>query len=76
MGLPAKPSIPEPTSGLPVTTSPELIPLCISVAVVYKTIRVKKLRRLPVAVAGLIGYMLVGLVALGAALWATQRYWP
>ena len=53
-----------------------LVPLCLSVAVVYKTIRVKHLRRLPVAIAGLIGYMLVGLLALGAGLWAIQRYWP
>jgi len=53
-----------------------LIPLCLSVAIVYKTIQVKTLRRLPMAVAILIGYMLIGLVALGAGLWAIQRYWP
>ncbi len=49
-----------------------LLPLCMSVAIVYKTIRVEDVRRLPVAIVLLMGYILAGLVALSAALWVIQ----
>ena len=52
-----------------------VLPLCASVAVVYKAIRVPNLRDLPREVAGLILYMAVGLAVGGAALWAIHRYW-
>ena len=53
-----------------------VLPLCASVAIVYKTIRVDDLRRLPVQAGILIIFMLGGLLALGAGLWAIHEYWP
>jgi len=53
-----------------------LPPLCVAVAVVYKTVRTENLRRLPLEILVLMGYMIVGLVALGAGLWVIQEYWP
>ena len=49
-----------------------LPPLCLSVAVAYKTIRTKNLRRLPAEIAILMAYMISGLVLLGGILWAVQ----
>ena len=46
-----------------------LLPMCLSVAIVYKTIRIDSLRRLPKSVAVLMLYMVGGLAVLGAALW-------
>ena len=53
-----------------------ILPLCVAVAVVYKTIRVKSLRRLPWEIALLVGYMVAGLAVLAAGLWLVQEYWP
>ena len=53
-----------------------VLPLCASVAVVYKTVRVEHLRRLHVEILVLIAYMVGGLAALGAGLWAVYEYWP
>ncbi len=53
-----------------------LVPICASVAIVYKTLRTANLRRLPLQIAWLMTYMLVGLAALGAGLWAIHEYWP
>jgi hypothetical protein len=53
-----------------------LLPLCASVAVVYRTVRIDDLRRLPRSIVELILYMVGGLVALGAALWLVHEYWP
>jgi 4-hydroxybenzoate polyprenyltransferase len=62
---------------LPVSVVPWLvIPLCATVAAVYKTIRVKHLRELPRQFAFLMVYVLVGLAALGGALYLIQEYWP
>ncbi|HDY65853.1 MAG TPA: hypothetical protein ENH84_06440 [Phycisphaerae bacterium] len=49
-----------------------LPPLCLSVAVVYKTIRVNNLRKLPVEIIVLMAYMIGGLIILGGILWAVQ----
>jgi len=46
-----------------------VLPLCLSVAITYKTIRTQDLRRLPLEVAALMGYISVGLVSLGVGLW-------
>ena len=46
-----------------------LLPLCVSVAVVYKTIRTEYLRRLPQEILVLLVYMLVGLLVLAGAMW-------
>ena len=53
-----------------------LLPLCASVAIVYKAIRVDSLRRLPLQAGILIVYMLGGLFTLGAGLWAIHEFWP
>ena len=50
-----------------------LLPLCAAVALVYKTVRIDHLRRLPRQAAGLWIYMLAGLAALGAGMWVIQR---
>ena len=52
-----------------------LLPLCAVVAIVYKTIRTNNLRRLWIQVLALWGYMLIGLVVLGAAMWLIHEYW-
>jgi len=44
-----------------------VVPLCILVAAVYKTIRVKHLRDLPIQIVGLCLYIFVGLAVLGVA---------
>ena len=46
-----------------------LLPLCVSAAIVYKTLRTNNLRRLPLEILSLIGYMVLGLIALGLGLW-------
>jgi len=53
-----------------------VVPLCVSVAIVYKTIRVSSLRQLPRQACTLVILMLAGLFALGAGLWAIHEYWP
>jgi len=53
-----------------------LPPLCALVAIVYKTIRVEDLRDLPKQTIVLIAYMLAGLVALAAGLWAIHEFMP
>ena len=53
-----------------------LPPLCLFVAVIYKTVRMHRLDRLVFEVASLVVYMLGGLVALGVALWLVHEYWP
>ncbi len=53
-----------------------VLPLCAAVAIVYKTLRVKDIRRLPLVAAGLMLYISGGLAALGAGLWLLVRYWP
>ena len=50
-----------------------ILPLCLTVAIVYKTIRTDDLAKLPRQVAGLMAYMAGGLALLGAALWLVQR---
>ena len=51
-----------------------LLPLCISSAVIYKTVRLANLRRFWLQVAWATLYMAGGLAALGAGLWAVQRF--
>ena len=53
-----------------------LMPLCIVVAVIYKTLRTEDPRRLPMEVVHLVLYMAGGLVALGVGLWVVHEYWP
>jgi hypothetical protein len=53
-----------------------LLPLCLGVAVIYKTIRIDDLRGLPKGILTLSAYMLFGLTALATGLWLIQSYWP
>lgn len=53
-----------------------MLPLLVAVALVYKSIRVKDIRRLPLEVGVLMVYMVAGLTALGVGLWLVQEYWP
>ena len=47
-----------------------IVPLCLIVAVVYKTVRTETLRKLPLEILSALCYMLAGLTALGVGLWA------
>jgi len=51
-------------------------PLCVSAAIIYKTVRTHNLRRLHLEMLALLGYMAAGLAALGMGLWLIQKYWP
>jgi len=51
-----------------------VLPLLAAVAIVYKTIRVKYLRDLPVQVLILWGYMAIGLAVLTAALYVLGEH--
>ena len=53
-----------------------LLPLCAAVAVTYKTVRTRDMKRLPRQIALLLAYMAGGLVALGLGLWLLHTYWP
>ena len=53
-----------------------ILPLCVAVAIIYKTIRTNDIRRLWLQVVKLVGLMFGGLVALGLVLWLIQSYWP
>jgi hypothetical protein len=50
-----------------------ILPMCLSVAIVYKTVRTSDLRKLPREITGLMVYMAGGLVLLGLVLWLVQR---
>ena len=47
-----------------------ILPLCLSIAIVYKTLRCENLREIPLASAILWGTIVVGMYAVGVALWA------
>ncbi|MCD4699281.1 MAG: hypothetical protein K8R91_01745 [Phycisphaerae bacterium] len=51
-----------------------VIPLCMVLAVVYKTIRVHNLRQLIRQILGLWAYIFVGLTALAVAFWILVEY--
>jgi hypothetical protein len=51
-----------------------VLPLCMVLAVVYKTIRVKYIRQLPLQILGLWAYIFVGLVSLAVAFWLLVEY--
>ncbi len=53
-----------------------LIPLCVSVAIIYKTVRTDNVRRLHIQIVSLVAYMIAGLVLLGGVLWGSYEYWP
>ena len=47
-----------------------LLPLCLSIAVVYKTTRCENLRDVPLAALVLWGTIVIGMYAVGIGLWA------
>lgn len=49
-----------------------VIPLCLAVTIVYKTVRIDDLRKLPIQSVMLMGYLLICLLALGVVLWLIQ----
>ena len=49
-----------------------VIPLCFSVTIVYKTVRIGNLRKLPIQSVMLMGYLLGCLLVLGVGLWLIQ----
>lgn len=51
-----------------------VVPLCIVLAVVYKTIRIRNLRRLPLQILSLWVYILVGLAVLAFAFYLLLEY--
>ena len=53
-----------------------MLPLCLAVAVIYKTVRATNLRGLCWQVMAMMGYILAGLTALGAVLWLIEEFWP
>lgn len=46
-----------------------MLPLCLSIAIVYKTTRCEDLRELPMAVGGLLVSIVLGMAAVGIGLW-------
>ena len=52
-----------------------VIPVAVAVAAVYKTLRTRSPRRLPLEIVLLSAYILAGMGALIAALWLLQRFW-
>jgi len=52
-----------------------MLPLCVSVAVIYKTVRVGTLRNLWVEILSLVLYIVTGIAALAAGVWLFQLYW-
>jgi hypothetical protein len=47
-----------------------ILPLCLSIAIVYKTLRCESLREIPLAALVLWGTIVVGMYAVGVGLWA------
>ena len=47
-----------------------MLPLCLSIAVVYKTTRCENVRDVPVAALILWGTIVIGMYAVGVGLWA------
>jgi len=52
-----------------------VLPLCASLAIVYKTVRTRNLRRLPIQIVTLIGLLIVGMAVLVVGFWLFQKCW-
>lgn len=53
-----------------------VLPICASVAIIYKTVRLNTLKRLPQEIIYLIIYMTLGLIVLGGGLWVFHKVIP
>ncbi len=51
-----------------------LLPLAAGIAVVYKTLKVRNIRQMPLVAAGLTVTILAGMAVAGAALWLIVIY--
>ena len=61
------------TTGIPLSGLGRLslmLPLCLSIAIVYKTTRCRNLSDVPLAAAGLWVTIVVGMCVVGVGLWA------
>jgi len=61
------------TTGMDLTRFPRfvlMLPLCLSVAVIYKSTRMENMRAVPAAAAVLWITIVLGMVAVGVGLWA------
>jgi hypothetical protein len=61
------------TSGIPLSGGQRLVlmlPLCLSIAIVYKTTRCDDLRQVPLAALALWVTIVIGMAAVGVGLWA------
>ena len=52
-----------------------LLPLCLSIAVVYKTTKLRDLQRLPLSVAGLWTTIMLAVVLIGGGLYLVVFLW-
>ncbi len=50
-----------------------ILPLCLSISIVYKATRLERLRDMPAAVAGLWVTIVIGMYAVGVGLWVVYR---
>ena len=65
------------TTGIPLTGISRLslmLPLCLSIAIVYKTTRCRNLRDVPLAAAGLWLTISLGMCIVGFGLWAAFEF--
>ena len=53
-----------------------LLPLCLVVSIIYKTVRIHSLRLLWWQILYMFGYIVCVLVAMGIAAWLIVTYWP
>lgn len=53
-----------------------MLPLCLVVSIVYKTVRIQRLQRLWREIPYMFFQIIAGLAALGAAAWIIVNYWP
>ena len=53
-----------------------LLPLCLAVSIIYKTIRIPRLPRLWWEILYMFGYITCGLTAMGIVAWLIVTYWP
>jgi uncharacterized membrane protein YGL010W len=53
-----------------------LLPLCLVVSIIYKTIRIPTLGRLWWEILSMFGYIVCLLIAMGTAAWLIVTYWP
>ncbi|MCD4825983.1 MAG: hypothetical protein K8S55_15435 [Phycisphaerae bacterium] len=63
----------------PMTFSPHaalwlVLPVCLAVAMVYRTLRIGDIRQLPIRILALWGYIIGGLALLGGGFWLLLRF--